>query len=315
MHPAYSIIIFTTASGAGYGLLALLCLFGALGLLPAERWLGLLGFGIAFALITAGLLASSWHLGHPERAWRAFSQWRSSWLSREGVMAVATYVPSGLFAAAWVFVETTEGIWALLGLVSAVVALATVCCTAMIYASLKTVRQWHSAWVPAGYLALALMSGALWLSFLASLFGLAGAGLLVLSLLAIALGAAIKLGTWRHNAAAAKDLTSAQATGLAKFGSVRQVEAPHSQANYLMREMGHRVARKHARKLRRLAVTTAFALPFALVLLALIAPAWLAGLALFLAVASSSVGLLVERWLFFAEAQHVVTLYYGAEVA
>ena len=315
MHPAYSIIFFTTASGAGYGLLALLCLFGALGLLPAERWLGLLGFGIAFALITAGLLASSWHLGHPERAWRAFSQWRSSWLSREGVMAVATYVPSGLFAAAWVFAETTDGIWALLGLVSVVAAVVTVCCTAMIYASLKTVRQWHSAWVPAGYLALALMSGALWLSFLASLFGLAGAGLHILSLLAVALGAAIKLGTWRHNAAATKDLTSAQATGLTKFGSVRQVEAPHSQANYLMREMGHQVARKHARKLRRLVATAAFALPFALVLLALIAPAWLAGLALFLAVASASVGLLVERWLFFAEAQHVVTLYYGAEAA
>ena len=315
MHPAYSIIFFTTASGAGYGLLALLCLFGALGLLPAERWLGLVGFAIAFLLITAGLVASSWHLGHPERAWRAFSQWRSSWLSREGVMAVVTYIPSGLFAAAWVFAETTDGIWALLGLLSVLLAAITVCCTAMIYASLKTIRQWHNPLVLPGYLALALMSGSLWLNLLASLFGVGSAGFLVLALVAIGLGAGIKLATWRRNADAKLDLTTAQATGLTRFGTVRQVEAPHSQANYLMREMGHQVARKHARKLRSLAVTFAFALPFGLSLLALVAPAWLAGLAMLLAVASASFGLLIERWLFFAEAQHVVTLYYGAEAA
>ena len=98
MHPAYSVILFTTASGAGYGLLVWLALGGMLGLVPAERWLGIVGFGLAFALITAGLLSSTAHLGRPERAWRAFSQWRSSWLSREGVMAVATYVPAGLLA-------------------------------------------------------------------------------------------------------------------------------------------------------------------------------------------------------------------------
>ena len=90
MHPAYSVILFTTASGAGYGLLVWLCLCGLFGLVPTERWLGIAGFGLAFALITAGLLSSTAHLGRPERAWRAFSQWRTSWLSREGVMAVAT---------------------------------------------------------------------------------------------------------------------------------------------------------------------------------------------------------------------------------
>src|SRR3546814_17976234 len=87
MHPAYSVVFFTTASGAGYGLLALMGLFGALGLLPPDPWLGAVGLGMALAAITAGLLSSTVHLGHPERAWRAFSQWRSSWLSREGVAA------------------------------------------------------------------------------------------------------------------------------------------------------------------------------------------------------------------------------------
>ena len=100
MHPAYSVLIFTTASGAGYGLLILLCLAGAVGMVSASLWLGLVGFGLSFGLVTAGLLASTFHLGHPERACRAMSQWRSSWLSREGVMAILTYAPAGLFAIA-----------------------------------------------------------------------------------------------------------------------------------------------------------------------------------------------------------------------
>ena len=77
MHPAYSVIVFTCASGAGYGLLIWLALAGVVGGWTARApGLGLAGFGLAFALITIGLLSSTAHLGRPERAWRAFSQWR-----------------------------------------------------------------------------------------------------------------------------------------------------------------------------------------------------------------------------------------------
>ena len=315
MHPAYSIILFTTASGAGYGLLALLCLGGALGLLPAERWLGLTGFVIAFALVTGGLLSSTFHLGHPERAWRAVSQWRSSWLSREGVLALATYLPTGLFALGWVVFETADGAWALAGLLGALAAAVTVYCTAMIYASLTTIRQWHDPWVAPAYLVLALASGALLLALLTALFGGAQPLLLSLACFALALGAVVKAGYWRSIDRAPRDLTAAQATGLAAFGKVRQFDPPHTQANYVMREMGFQVARKHALKLRRIALIAGFLLPFVLVLLALAAGGWLAALALLLAVLSGALGLAVERWLFFAEAQHVVTLYYGADAA
>jgi DMSO reductase anchor subunit len=101
MHPAYSIILFTAASGAGYGLLAAAGVYAALGLMPADRGLGLLVLCPALALVTAGLLSSTAHLGRPERAWRAFSQWRTSWLSREGVAALATYLAAAPFAAGW----------------------------------------------------------------------------------------------------------------------------------------------------------------------------------------------------------------------
>jgi len=109
MHPAFSVIFFTTASGAGYGLLALLGVSAASGLLPSDRWLGAVALGLALALVTAGLLSSTAHLGRPERAWRAFSQWRSSWLSREGVMSIITFVPALVFAYGWVVENRTDG--------------------------------------------------------------------------------------------------------------------------------------------------------------------------------------------------------------
>ncbi len=84
MNPAFSVILLTTASGAGYGMLFWLGILNAAGVMPADLSFGIPAMFIALALATIGLLASTLHLGHPERAWRAISQWRSSWLSREG---------------------------------------------------------------------------------------------------------------------------------------------------------------------------------------------------------------------------------------
>ncbi len=98
MHPAYSVIFFTTATGAGYGLLALNGLAAAFGQLPADRGFAVASVLVSYVLIVGGLLSSTFHLGHPERAWRALSQWRSSWLSREGVLAIVAFAPTGLFA-------------------------------------------------------------------------------------------------------------------------------------------------------------------------------------------------------------------------
>ena len=185
MHPAYSLIFFTTASGAGYGLLAASGALAVLGLLPGDRMLALVALGLALALVTAGLVASTWHLTHPERAWRAFSQWRSSWLSREGVLALASYAAAAPFAWSWVVAREPS---ALAGLVAAVLAVATVACTAMIYASLKPIADWNSGWTVAGYLALAGMTGLLWLSALSAFFGHAPQGLAAAACAGIASG-------------------------------------------------------------------------------------------------------------------------------
>lgn len=310
MHPAYSVIFFTTATGAGYGLVALLGLLAAFGLVQPDLWFGLVSFGLAFCLIAAGLLSSTGHLGHPERAWRAFSQWRSSWLSREGVASVFTFVPMGLLALGWVVLGQTGGWISAIGIATALCAAITVSSTAMIYASLKPIAQWHSRFTLPGYLLYSATSGLVLLNAVLQVFGHPSAAWSMAAILFTLASWGWKLATWRHNdeGAMAADLNSA--TGLAG-GTVRSIEWPHTEQNYLLKEMGFRVARKHQQKLRAFVQLAAFAIPAGLLLVDLV----LGGGALMplavLAVASQLSGLLVERWLFFAEAKHTIQLYYG----
>ncbi len=312
MHPAFSVIFFTTASGAGYGLVALTGLWFALGRLPTSAWFGFWSLGLGTALITAGLLASTLHLGHPERAWRAFSQVRSSWLSREGVAAIVTYVPLALFGLGWIVGGASATILTLAALAAAIMAMITVWCTAMIYRSLKPIRHWCNGHVVPVYLALSLMSGALILDALLQLFAAPDRALTAICALATALAVMLKERYWRHVDHSPSVSTTATATGLGASGVVRLLEPPHTGSNYLMREMGFQIARKHALKLRRVALSLAFGLPLLLTLAAALLSSPLAGLAAVLAVVSALAGILVERWLFFAEAKHSVTLYYGA---
>lgn len=310
MNPAPSIVFFTTASGAGYGLLFWMGALRALGWgAGAPPFFGAVAVALALALITAGLLSSLAHLGNPQRAWRALSQWRSSWLSREGVAAVLTYPPALLFLLAlwsgWPVVA------ALAGLLAAAGAVATVYCTAMIYASLKTVRQWRHPLVVPGYFAMAAFSGAALLAALAAVWGLRGAVLAPAALAVVGGLAAIglKFAYWRALDAGLPGPTAESATSLGAIGRVRPLDPPHTQQNYLLREMGFRVARKHAARLRAVALAAGFAAPAVLALLALAgAPA--AAPLLALGALLALLGVLVERWLMFAEATHTVMLYY-----
>lgn len=312
MHPALSIVFFTTASGAGFALLLLLGLGAPLGLLPASGWFAFVALAAAIGLAVAGLGSSVFHLGRPERAWRAFSQWRSSWLSREGVCAAATFVPTAVFGVGWVFFGATQGFVGLCGLAAAGLAAATICCTGMIYASLKPVHQWHNGWVVPGYLALGLMSGLVVLDFLVRLWVSRAPGLALLTLAAIVLAWWIKGRYWLYIDTTSAPSTPASATGLGSRGRVRPLEAPHTEENYLLKEMGFRIARKHARRLRRIVRLVGFAVPALASLAALIVAGPAGAVAGGLAVLCAALGLVVERWLFFAEAKHTVTLYYGA---
>lgn len=317
MNPAFSVLFFTTLSGAGYGLLCWSALAALTGGIPARALL--VGLLLGMLLCATGLLASFWHLGKPLRAWRAFSQWRTSWLSREGMLAVVSFVPALLLAAAMLpamLDGSANGGTPVLNVAGRAVAialiacaLATVYCTAMIYASLLPIPAWRHRLVVPVYLGFALLTGGLLLATLAAMHG-ASPGSLPL-LLAILLAAALWLAKRRYwrDIDAPLPATRGDAVGLPQR-TVSVFERPHTEANYITREMAFVVARRHARWLRRIAVA-AFALVPALCLL----PAWLfvhldATPWFALAAASSVAGAFVERWLFFAEARHMVTLYY-----
>lgn len=332
MHPALSVIAFTTLSGAGFGLLgwlgiALLWLSWR-GDAPAGlHALSLWSLGIGATLAVIGLLSSLAHLGKPQRAWRALSQWRTSWLSREGVLAIATLAVAGivfvLLAIAPAATGLTTGVAT--GLASgplramavgvgaavlAVLALATVASTAMIYASLKPIPAWTHPLVVPGYLLFALLGGLGCLALLASWLqpdALRGHLVLVgLSTLALVL-AALKGRYWTAIAAPLPGSRGA-AVGLPDR-KVTVFERPHTQDSFVTREMVFVVARRHARRLRLASVLLFAGLPLLACGLGLLWPgmptAWLA-----LATAGALAGAFVERWLFFAEARHVVSLYY-----
>ena len=307
MKPAGSIVFFTTASGAGYGMMFWLGLLSAAGLVPGAAWSGLTALGLALVLVTAGRLSSVSHLGNPQRAWRALSQWRSSWLSREGVVAVLAYVPALVLGMVWLMGGVVSPV---VGLVMAGLAGGTVYCTAMIYASLKPVRQWRDGCVVPLYLLAALFNGALCLAAVTGFASTAAAGLLAwIGIVAGLAAGAVKIAYWRRIDGATGASTVASATGLGHLGVVRSFEAPHSEENYLLKEMGFRIARKHAAKLRAYAGLVGFAVPLALMVcvVAGVAPVAVLGVAAVCAV----LGMLLERWLFFAEATHTVVLYYG----
>ncbi len=311
MHPALSIIVFTVASGIGYGMLFWLGLHSLA--MRADALLGVAAVVMALALVSVGLVSSTLHLGRPERAWRAFSQWRSSWLSREGVAALAVYPPALLFAAALLYPRALGGAALPAALLGAALALVTVACTAMIYASLRPIREWRGWQTMALYLASAGSGGLLWLAALTRVLGYDPPFLVAPLLIAIVAGWLFVRLYWRHVDTVPARYTVADALGLP--GAVATaVEPAHTEINYVQREMGFVIARRHARKLRLTSELLGHALPAVLVLLTLALPA-ASTAALVLAALSATAGTLIQRWLFFAEATHTVTLYYGAETA
>ena len=312
MKPALSVIFFTVMSGTGYGLWCLLGAALCIGTYPIAGNGILVPLLFGFVLVTAGLLASTSHLGRPERAWRALSQWRSSWLSREGVASLVTYLP--MLALAWLAFTGRGGSGVrIAGALLALCALVTLWCTANIYRSLKTIRAWRTRQVLPLYFAFALLSGGLWLwTWLAlSLYAVIGLAF-PLALVGLAvIAAVVKTDYWRRIDAQPAN-TAGHATGLESLGHVRAFEGPVTEESYLTREMAFVLARKHSARLRRIALALFAVLPVLGIVIALATGiAWLAPLVAIACVA----GLFVERWLFFAEARHVVAAFFPAPLA
>ena len=293
MKPALSVIAFTVLSGAGLGLTVWLVLARWLSLLSTGDWW--LAVMLAVVLTTAGLFCSSLHLANPRNAWRAASRWRHSWLSREAVLALALYpVGAGYLWAVYINAQALAG---LLGLGLVALALGTLYCTAMIYACLKTVPSWHAWQTRLSYPLLGLASGGVCLIPFAPHMADGGVGRLVIALLVA--GALLKYSAWKDANRALPGLEAA----LNLSGRVRMLDAGHTGPTFLTREFGYQLKPELGRQLRWMALALAFVLPAVLISAG---GAWVV-----LAPVPCAAGLAIERWLFFAQARHVVRVYHG----
>lgn len=310
MHPALSVIIFTTLSGLGYGLWMWTGTALAFRLGPHDGIVHYTSLILGVLPVVFGLLSSVLHLGKPLRAWRAFGEWRTSWLSREGVLALLTFLPWMLLTWAWIPGNGDFSVWfPWLPLLLALLSLATVVCTAMIYASLKPVPAWRQPGVVPVYVGFALLTGGLTATAWQAV-GTWPGDIVVLGLMLLALALGIgKRRYWRRLDRGDMPVDRASALGLPADRVATVFERPHTEANYLTREMGFVLARKHSKRLRVIALVLFALVPAAICGLCLVLPLPAAPM-LASAALSALLGAIVERWLFFAEAKHLVMLYY-----
>jgi len=316
MKPALSIVFFTVASGAGLGLLALLALTDLcpVPLLSPEALAR--GIVLALLLVAAGLASSLLHLANPANAWRAFARFRTSWLSREAVVAALLFPVAFAYLIA-VWSGSAGTVRTALAIAVCLLAWGLLFCTAMIYASLKPIRQWRTGWTPAAYLLLGHWSGALLAVALTIGYGgEPGSWIWLAAALGIAALVA-KLGYWRHGAVdrgGKSVLTIEQAIGVPQgvrppgisVAQARLFDAGHTQRTFLTDEFVFRLARQHAQAVRAAALALGFGIP--LLWLATGPRHWAAAASVALLALA---GLLAERWLFFADARHTVRLYHG----
>ena len=306
MHPAFSVIFFTVSSGAGFGLFALLVLadlFHLVGGLEAHAilWPGLL----AVTMVGGGFISSVFHLANPKNSWRAVTRFRTSWLSREGVFGLL-FPPFAVayLAMAWLAPDSWLPVRYVFGMISLFACWLAVFSTGMIYACLKTIRQWNTPLTPANYMALGHFSGALLLlAFLPphqrGMFPFLAIALLVVAALLKAI-----YYYWLIAPHVSPNINSATGFNRSK---VRLLDQGHTHGTFLTQEFGFQVARKYRLFLKGLFFLTAFGYPLVV----------LTGEAsrgdMVMAAISALFGLMVERWLFFAEARHVVNLYHGTQ--
>ncbi|MBU1690197.1 MAG: dimethyl sulfoxide reductase anchor subunit [Gammaproteobacteria bacterium] len=320
MHPAFSVIFLTTLIGAGQGLFLALYtgqVYAFFHLLPqADGRFYAIGSLIALLLLIGGLVASFFHLGHPERAWRSAAKWRTSWLSREVIVLPAFMGMVFLYGVAhtlgWHAPLVTFGTLTLdatmvLGVLGTVLCFVLFICTAMIYACLKFLQEWHSPLTVVNYLLLGSASGftlatAYSVYAAPALVGFYGEWAMVITLLALVTRAASLV----RNARLKPKSTLQTAIGV-RHGQIVQKSQGFMGGSFNTREFFHGKGAGLLRSVKWVFLVLVFVLP--LVLLAGGLYSSFSGL-LFAAFLVQYMGLLAERWFFFAQANHPQNLYY-----
>ena len=307
MRPQFSIIFFTTLAGMAQGLLFFIALLNIEAPILSAPFLAILALPVSFILLTLGLVASFFHLGHPERAWRAAMMWRTSWLSREVIA-----LPAVMLLTAMTFLFIISGLmpaWLWAALLISILALWI--CTAKIYQCIRFIQEWSHPSTLSNFILLGLTSGGLLLEFLLVLWNAPGTplGMSMISaanfiLLFLALN--LKLWIWRRNQKLKPKSNLASATGI-KGSNIRQTSMGFMGGSFNTREFFHHQTDRVISNIRKIILLMAYIGPMILLAFTMDSPS-IAQIAI--ALLMHYIGLLAERWMFFAEANHPQNLYY-----
>lgn len=320
MKPPFSVIFLTTLIGIGQGLfLALFAgqLYSFFDLLPNQdsRSFYAAGSAVALLFLIAGLFASFFHLGHPERAWRSAAMWRTSWLSREVIVLPAFMATVFLYGVAHWFnlhmpvIELPGNhhvdITLVLGFLGVFLCFALFICTGMIYACLRFMQEWHTALTPLNFTLLGSASGFLVASIFASfaspaLTNFYAGWAIVLTVLGLLSRGASLL---RNKRIRPKSSLST-AIGI-KHPNIVQISQGAMGGSFNTKTFFHGQSASFMRTIKPGFIVLAFVLPLILLAIGLSSP-----MLLIAAFVVQYTGLLAERWFFFAEANHPQNLYY-----
>lgn len=319
MHPAFSVVLLTTLIGVGQGLF--LALFSSqtytmVDILPAQPGsYYALGGLIALAFLVAGLVASVFHLGRPERAWRAASQWRTSWLSREVIALPA--VMALVFAYTlvnWLGLDADLYGWGLPGQVALTVGslgvaatLALFLCTGMIYAAIRFLQEWATPLTVVNYFLLGSASG---FAFAAVYAAARAPGMLEFYTgwaITLTLAAFVTRVASLYRNARIKRVSNVQTAIGVRHPQVQQRSMGFMGGSYNTREYFHGRNLAFLRSVKWIFLVLTFPVPVFLLWLGLSNGS---ATLLTLGFLVQYLGLLFERWFFFAQANHPQNLYY-----
>ena len=308
MNPAFSVVFLTTLLGAGQGLFLALfvveaCVAAGALTAPASGFYSC-GSATAVILLGAGLLASFFHLGHPERAWRAAAMWRTSWLSRVVIVLPAFMALVTVYG--WMHWQGQPGTLKL-GLVAVAFCVLLFVCTGMIYACIKFLQEWATPLTLVNFTLLGCASGVMLATALSAVRGEPNVAVLgQWAMLLTVAGMATRIASLRRNASLKPKSTLQSAIGI-NHPKVVQKAQGFMGGSFNTREFFHGRGPGTLRAVRWLFIAGAFVLP---VLLAKVGLAAGSSALLVLAFAVQFCGLVAERWYFFAQANHPQNLYY-----
>lgn len=318
MHPAFSVIFLTTLIGVGQGLFLALYThevvthFSAAEATDLSQFYGLGAF-IAVGFLILGLIASFFHLGHPERAWRAAAKWRTSWLSREVIVLPAAMGLIGLYGLAhWfgyspAFVSSASTVTLSLGLAATFATLALFICTAMIYASLKFLQEWHSPLTVINYILLGSASGFTLATALSAWMGTGQSTFFAVIAIALTVFAFIFRGaSLMRNKSLRPEVAVDSGVGI-HHPHIAQKAQGAMGGSFNTREFFHGKKASFVKNMKLIFLVLVFAVPLLLLGVSLTQAAFIIPVVAFI---TQYIGLLAERWYFFAEARHPQNMYY-----